>query len=363
MTAAETIRFGILGAGRVARDFAAGLKVVDGAELAGVASRSRATAVAFVAAFPGVRVHAEYAELVADSSIDVIYVATPHHLHAAHATMCLAAGKPVLCEKPFTVDAAEARAVVELARQRRLFCMEAMWMRCFPLIRRAGEIVAAGEIGEPRMLHADFGFPTAAGPESRFFDPLQGGGAVLDRGVYSVSLATMLFGRPQTIVAAAGTTESGVDEHAGIVLGFDGGRLAVLSASLTSLTTNTATITGTHGSVTIEPPFYCPERLTIARYHAAGPRSTPSRRDEVVALAKRSRAGRRALRLAKPFLGGRRTRINVPIDGNGYGYEAAEVVRCLRAGEVESPLMPLDESVMIMEVLDTARRQFEGTPR
>jgi dihydrodiol dehydrogenase / D-xylose 1-dehydrogenase (NADP) len=349
------VRFGFLGGGRVAQDFATGLSVVEGAMLSAVASRSAATANAFAARFPEVRVLAGYDAVLADPEVDVVYVATPHHLHAAQSIAALEAGKAVLCEKPFTMDAAEAHRVVEVARRTGGFCMEAMWMRFFPVIRRAKEIVANGTIGEARLLHADFGVPTAAGSDSRFYDPAQGGGALLDRGVYAVSLATLLFGRPTDVLALEGPTATGVDEHVGIVMRFEGGRLAILSASLTSLTHNTALVCGTHGSVAIAAPFFCPERLALRHYRAAEVESAPTRRDELVALAKRTRPGRAALRTLKPLLAGRPTRFRAPMRGNGYGYEADEVVRCLRSGELESPLMTLDDSVTVMEALDAAR--------
>jgi predicted dehydrogenase len=360
MSTDRPVRFGILGAGRVARDFARGLADTPGATLAAVASRSRDKAEQLAHTSPGAVVHPSPTSLVEDPSIDVVYVATPHHLHEEHCLLSLGAGRAVLCEKPFTVDAAGARRVVAAARDRHLFCMEAMWMRFLPAIDRARELIATGAIGRPRLLHADFGVPIAGDPRSRFFDPLQGGGALLDRGVYTVSLAMLLFGRPAHVAASAGRAETGVDEHTGIVLRFGSGELAVLSSSLTSLTGNAAVVTGTHGSLTIEAPFMCSRSLTIRRYRPFELDSPPSRRDEVVARVRRSAGGRAAQRIAAPLFKQRPERVAVPFSGNGYGYEAAEVVRCLRAGELESPKMHLDDTVAIMEVLDTIRAVSSG---
>ena len=231
-------------------------------------------------------------------------------------------------------------------------------MRFMPIVQRAKELLESGAIGEPRLLHADFGVATTVDPTSRFFDPAAGGGALLDRGVYGISLATLLFGRPVDVVGLSGMTSTGVDEHAGMILEFDRGSLAVLSCSLTSYTSNTATISGTHGKLSIEAPFYRPARLFLERYepsdaaHGARPAGTAKLLD----TARRTSAGRRALTTARPIMRRlRRTSIRIPIEGNGYGYEAAEVVRCIRSGLTESPVMPLDASAGIMEVLDVLR--------
>jgi predicted dehydrogenase len=354
------VRFGVIGAGRVARDFAVGLRFVPDASLVAVASRTRAVAERFAADFAGTRLLPTVDALVEDESIDVVYVATPHHLHAEQTTLSLQAGKAVLCEKPFTIDATEAREVVAAARRHQRFCMEAMWTRFIPIIQRAKEIVDGGGIGQPRMLHADFGVPTTAAADSRFYDPAQGGGALLDRGVYGVSLAVMLFGRPVGVAAVSGISATGVDEHTGILLRFEGDSLAVLSCSLSSLTSGAAWVSGSEGSLTVHAPFYCPERLTVRRYQTTPPAEAApqSRRDAVVAMAKGNVLGRAALRLARPVVSRtRRSEVHTAVEGNGYGYEVAEVVRCLRSGALESERMPLDESVTIMEVLDTVRAE------
>jgi len=361
MTDVDTLRMGLLGAGHVARSIAEAARSVDGIEVVAAASRTAATAASFGQDFSGVSTHDRYEAVIDDPTIDVVYIATPHPLHAEQAIASMRAGKDVLCEKPFAVDADEARAIVEVARAERRFCMEAMWMRCFPVIRRVRELVDDGAIGEPRLLLADFGVPTGGGPTSRFFDPALGGGALLDRGVYAVSLATLLFGRPDAVIAETAMTPSGVDEHDGIVLRFPGGALAVLAASLTALTKNEAVVTGTHGRLTIGAPFFCPDRFDLRQAAAVEP-GDPSRRDRLVAAARRNGVGRVALRLAKPLVGDRAKRTLLRVDGNGYGYELEEVVRCLRAGELESPLVPLDDSIAVMEILDTIRAAWSASP-
>jgi len=355
---APPVRFGILGAGEVARGFAAGLRTVPDARLVSVASRTPSTAQSFQRDFPGVSVAPSYAALLEDPDVDVVYIATPHHLHAAQTIAALEAGKHALCEKPFTLDASEARAVVDVARRTGRFCMEAMWMRFMPVVLRARELVDGGAIGDPRLLHADFGVATAVDPSSRFYDPALGGGALLDRGVYGVSLATMLFGQPIDVVGLSGLSATGVDEHTGIVLEFEHARLAVVSCSLSSYTSNTASISGTHGKLTIEAPFFCPARLHIERYSPSepGPAAPASGSASRLDAVRRTSVGRFAIGMARPIVRrSRRKSVRIPLDGNGYGYEAAEVVRCLTDGLRESPLMPLDASVAIMEILDRVR--------
>jgi predicted dehydrogenase len=351
------VRFGILGAGLVARGFADGLRAVPGGSLSSVWSRTTTTAAGFVELFPGTRVATSAEELVSDPRVDVVYVATPHHRHAEDSLLALRNGKAVLCEKPFATSSAEAREVVDEARNRNVFCMEGMWMRFIPIVRNARRLVEEGAIGEPRMLAADFGFAMPYDAASRFFDPDQGGGALLDRGVYGVSLAHMMFGTPDEVTGLIGAAATGVDEHIGAVLTFTDGRLAVITASLTSTTPTEAWIAGTRGRIDIAAPFYCPERLTLTRYEAvaAAPSTAPTGvRDQVLARAKRSSTGRRAIRLIKPIVR-RAMVVRRPVRANGYEYEAEEVVRCVRAGLGESPGMPLDESIAIMETLERLR--------
>jgi len=335
---------------------------VPEARLIAVASRTLATARSFCAEFPDVYVAEDYEALVADPAIDVIYVATPHHLHAQQTILALEAGKHALCEKPFTLNADEARAVAETARRTGRFCMEAMWMRFMPVVLRAKQLIEAGEIGDPRLLHADFGVATAMSPDSRFYDPAAGGGALLDRGVYAVSLSTMLFGRPERVMALSTMASTGVDEQTGVVLEFGEGRLAVLSCSLSSYTSNTASISGTHGKITLEAPFFCPARLDLERYEPSAPaESGDAPSGNIIEAFSRTEVGRLARRTARPMVRRlRRSVVRIRLDGNGYGYEAAEVVRCLRAGLSESPLMPLEESTMIMETLDRIRSTGRG---
>lgn len=350
------MRWGILGTGVVAREFTADLRHVAGARAVAVASRDPQRARAFARDLGLPRAHAGAEALADDAQVDVVYVATPPALHAEHARLCLEAGKPVLCEKPFGVSAAQARAVIELARERGLFCMEAMWMRFVPAVREALARVAAGAIGELRMLSAEFGVPAPASDATRF-DPALGGGALLDRGVYPLSLAFALLGPPVEVQSVATSTASGVDEHAAILLRYAGGQVAHLAASLTAYTSNQAVLSGTRGRLTLHEPLCRPDRITLSAARVAASAAASG----AGGLGQRLRAGLShsplgaALRSRLPVGASRSQTIRVPCVGHGYHYEAQEVGRCLRGALVESPLMPLDETLAILTTLDAIR--------
>ena len=312
-------RWGILGTGSIARQFVRGLNSVPEAEVLAVGSRSEASAAKFADKWNIPRRHASYRALASDPDVDVVYIATPHPFHAENATLCLEAGKAVLCEKPFCVNAAEAERVIGLAREKGLFLMEGMWTRFFPLMEEVRRLVSEGSLGEVRMLNVDFGFRADPDPASRLFAPGLGGGALLDVGVYCVSFASMVLGRPSGSVGISHLGETGVDEQASVVLEHEGGRLANLSIGIRTTTPQEATIMGAEAYVRIHAPWWRPESMTISR---------SGTEDE---------------------------QIEAPISGNGFGYEAAEVMRCLEAGKTESEIMPLDETVSVMGTLDSIR--------
>ena len=313
---AQTIRWGILGLGNIAHTFATALQSVPDAELVAVGSRAQEKADAFAEEFGAPRRHASYEALADDADVDIVYVATPHPQHKACSMLCLEAGKAVLCEKPLTVNAAEAEELVVCARGRGLFLMEAMWTRFFPLMARVRELLAAGAIGEVRMLQADFGFRSGWNPEGRLLNRELGGGALLDVGVYVVALAYMVFGEsPVDVQAAAHIGETGVDEQTGMLLHYDGGELALLSCAIRTGTRHEARIIGTEGSIYI-PTFW---RATSATLDVRGESSVT---------------------VTEP---------------SGYHYEAAEVMACLHADQRESALIPLEESISIAETLDRVR--------
>ena len=320
-----TTRWGILGTGGIASAFAGDLPLASGAVLAAVGSRRLDTASEFAAKFGFARAHGSWAELAADPEVDVVYVATPHAFHYDAVMACLAGGKAVLCEKPMTLDLASSARLVLEARTRGLFLMEAMWMRCNPAIRSVVAVLAEGLIGEVRAVHADFGLQGPFPATHRLRDPALGGGALLDLGVYPINLAHLVLGAPATVQSWAHLTPEGVDENTGILFGYASGAVAALTCSINGLSRNAASITGTLGRIDLPPSFYMAQSYTLTR------------------------------------AGGDPEVVEFPFEGRGYQFEAAEVMRCLAAGEVESPLMPQETTLEIMNLMDTVRAQVGVT--
>ncbi|CDG80953.1 Gfo/Idh/MocA family protein [Janthinobacterium agaricidamnosum] len=318
----NVIRWGILGTGKIAHALAQALADVPDARLVAVASRSSAGAERFGAEFGVARRHASYQALADDPEVDVIYIATPHTLHAENTLMCLNAGKHVLCEKAFTMNRREAQQVVALARQKNLFLMEAMWSRFLPGALEARRIIASGEIGAVRQLQADLGFVSTFGPQHRLLNPGLGGGALLDIGIYPLSMAAYFLGPVVQVQALGELGDTGVDEHAVFSLRHASGALSSCACTIRAQTPSELTITGTLGRIRIHNRFYQAQSLSV----------------DIPGIATRS--------IATPYI------------GNGYAHEVIETMRCIRAGLIESPLMPHAESVELMGVLDTMRGQI-----
>ncbi|MFY1634475.1 Gfo/Idh/MocA family protein [Solwaraspora sp. WMMB335] len=316
-------RWGILATGAIAARFVEDLQLLPDAQVLAVGSRSPHSAKTFAERYGVPRAYGSWEELAADGDVDVVYVATPHSAHHAATMTCLTAGRAVLCEKPFTLDLATSTELVETARARDVFLMEAMWMRCNPTVRRVRELIDDGAIGEVVAVHADFGLSGPFAPQSRLRDRALGGGALLDLGVYPVSLAHLLLGRPDSIQSWAKLTPEGVDQNTGLLFGYDSGAVAALTCGIVGATPVRATINGSAGRIDLPDPFFCPSDFSIRR--AGGQPQT--------------------VRVVEPA-------------GNGYQYEAAEVQRCLDAGLRESPLVPHAVTLEVMELLDTVRGQI-----
>jgi predicted dehydrogenase len=316
------IRWGILGAGGIAATVSADIAGTPGNELAAVAARDGDRAAAFAARHGVARSHGSYAELVADPEVDVVYVATTHAQHRDNALQALRAGKPVLVEKAFTLNAAQAREVVAEARRQQLFCMEAMWMRVHPLIRRTVELLEQGAIGDVVGVRADLSKHFPYDPAGRLYDLAVGGGALLDLGVYPVTFAWMMLGRPEAQAVTGALAPTGADLTAALQWSYPDGRVAQIYCSAAGYSPYAGLITGTDGWLRLDTRVHHPSTITV--HNSAG--------EQVI---------------DEP-----------PSAGNGYRYQVAEVARCLRAGLLESPFVPLDETVGILELLDDARRQL-----
>ena len=322
MKSKDTIRWGILGTGLIARVFSKALRLLPDANLLAVGSRSQESADEFAELRNIPRRYASYAELVNDPDIDVVYIATPHPFHFENAKSCLEAGKAVLCEKPFTVNAAEAGELVGIARANNLFLMEAMWVRFLPLLRDIKQQITEGRIGDLRMISSNYGHRFDWMPEHRVLNPDLAGGALLDVGVYPLYFSYFFFGEtPQEILSTAKIGETGVDEENAMILRFSEGRLALLSSAVRTTTSLQSFIYGTEGYFQIYGPWWKLDRAHLVQ-------------------------------------GKNEEEIRRPVAGNGYQYEAQEVMDCLRAGKTESPVMPLDELLQNMKSMDAMRREW-----
>ncbi len=316
------LRWGVLSTGHIAHKFALGVGATESSEIQAVGSRNQDKADAFGDEFDIPRRYGSYEALVADANIDAIYVATPHPMHAENTILCLRGGKAVLCEKPFAVNAALAGQMIDTARQKSLFLMEAMWSRFLPPIRKAKELVDAGEIGELRMITADFGFRGKWDPASRLLNPNLAGGGLLDVGIYPISLSSMFFGKARSVASQAHIGETGVDEQAGIVVKYDAGCISVITTGIRTQTPMEAWLLGTEGRIHLHGPWWRGNPLTL-------------------------------------MVNGKETEtIAPPMEGNGYNYEIDEVARCIAAGRTESDIMPLDETLSIVTLLDEIRAQW-----
>jgi predicted dehydrogenase len=317
-----TTRWGIAGLGRIADLVAGDFAHVPDAELVAVASRSAPRAEEFGRRHGASRWYGSYGELIADPEVDVVYIATLHPQHHAIALAAIRAGKAVLVEKSFTATLAGAEELVAEARASGVFAMEAMWTRFQPAVVRARELIAEGAIGSLVSVQADLGLAREFDPADRLFAPELGGGSLRDLGVYVVSFGQMLLGTPQGVSVVGGYVPSGVEGTTTLLLGWEDGRSAALTTSLSSPMPGNARIFGTEGWLELPPRFHHPTRLVLHREGAEPEEETH------------------------------------PPSGGGYSHELIEVTSCVRAGETESRVMPLDDTLDVMAVLEQAALQL-----
>lgn len=322
MAASKTYRWGIVGAGGMAQALAADLVYAPGCEVGGVFSRTPEAAQALARRFGG-RAYASLDALLADASIDLIYIASPNPLHYPQARAALQAGKPVLCEKPFTLNAIQLQDLIGLAGRQGLFLMEAMWTRWLPLQVRLRQLLAEGAVGQPMQLQAGFHSRPPAAADNRFYSPRLGGGALLDLGVYPLSLASQIFGKPAEVISSVQLAATGVDEYFAAEFRYLSGASAQLSAGFDGVRRQDIVLLGSQGElqITLDQGGWKQRQLSLSR-------------------------------------NGRREIIDLPYLGNGYSYQAAEVLRCLEAGLTESETMPLAESLAILQTMDGLRAKW-----
>lgn len=314
----EQLRWGVLGPGNIAHSVARDFGLVEGGVLAAVGSRSLERATAFAEEFAVPKAYGSYREVIDDPDIDALYIATPHPQHLDLGLAGIAAGKHLLIEKAFTATVAGAEELIAAARAGGVFCMEAMWTRFQPLWGEVRQLLAEGVIGELRQVRAELGVALDYDPSHRLFDPARGGGAILDVGIYPISLAHWLLGTPDQITVSGALTPTGVDGEAGLLFSYEDGRAALLQASVNYPLPGGALLVGTEGSIEIAPRFHHPDSCLV-----------------------RNRAGDIVEHASSPT-------------GVGYVHEFDEVHRCVAAGLSESPVMSLDDSLAVQRSLNHA---------
>jgi predicted dehydrogenase len=306
----------------MARDFAKALGEVPDACIVAVASRSRNKADQFGDRFDIPGRYSDCEQMVSDPNVDVVYIATPHSHHRDHAILSLEANKAVLCEKPFTINAEQASDVISLARAKNLFLMEAMWTRYVPAVLKLKELLSANAIGDVQIMLAGGAYMPEPEADHYLFNAALGGGILLDAGVYLVSMASLVFGDPDKVLATGAIGNYGVDEHDAIVLSHEKGQIANLYVSHRASSSPDMTLLGSKGKIYLHPPVFCPSGLTL---------SIDSQPDQFFDFSE---------------------------SGNGYRFQAMEVNRCLKNGLKQSESMPLDETLSIMRTMDIIRQQI-----
>jgi predicted dehydrogenase len=357
----DIIRWGFVGTNSVAASMALAISRTDGHRLVSVTSGQRQNAEKFAAMF-GARVASNVEELAGDAEVTCVYVASPTSSHEEHALTVLAAGKSVLLEKPFTVDAASAERVVQKARESGLLCMEAAWTRFLPLVMSIRQLVADGAIGTVRQLNASFCRADSRDPTRNMFRPDRGGGALLQRGFYGITLARHLLGPVEDVKSVARIGPTGVDEDCVLTMVHQSGALSVTRASMVSSAPHEPImLQGETGSIRIDPPLFRPSGARIFKTsvmtgaHAGG--LTGSIREKPLAHLLRQRL-EPLLRRIRP--GG--SDLARPYIGNGYDHQILAFGEALRAGLTECPIMPLDETLQVMRIFDAARKEWGTVP-
>jgi predicted dehydrogenase len=349
----SVIRWGLLGAGTMAELFVEAVLSLAGAKVQAVAARTQESANKFAAHYRIPLALPEYDRLLAEPSVDVIYISTPNEYHREHCLKAIGAGKAVLCEKPFALNAAEAREVIESARARGVFCMEAMWMRFAPAVREAMTLAKQGKLGTLQLFSGQLGFPYVVDENNRLFRQ-PGGGALLDLGVYPLSLAQALLGSPVKVASSAQLTAGGVDEQFAAILDYKEGTQAFIAASLKAKLSNAAAIHGQNAVLQLDQPLYFPERYQLL---PTAPHSTGQKQGYRKASKLRYNPAVRALADLRSQRKVHRVSKRVP--HSGYAFEAAEVQRCLQAGLHESPEMTWNDTLAVLESMDAIRAGWE----
>ncbi len=319
----QEIKWGIMGCGGIAHMFADSLNALDDGVLLAGASRTPGRARSFAKKHGMERVYTDYESLATDPEVNAVYIATTHNFHFENARLCLENGKHVLCEKPFTVNAAQTKELIALACEKNLFMMEAVWTRFLPAIGKLRELLAEGAIGEVLTVKADFSITGEFSADHRLRNKALAGGALLDLGIYPITFAAIVFGeQPVRIQSSAVIGETGVDDRSFFLFDYEGGRRAQLSSSFTHNAPSEGIVCGTKGYIRV-PVFHAAQELHIHR------------------------AGRDPEILKRPYG-----------DNENFTFEITEAMECIAAGKIESDMLPLSETLAVMQTMDTLRAQW-----
>ena len=314
-----SVGWGIVGPGGISKKFARDLRIANGGHLQAVAGRNLDRAKAFATEFSAEFAFDDLLSLATEPSVDIVYIATPHNAHFEAAKLLLQHGKPVLIEKPLAINAAQAQELIAIARAKRVFLMEAMWTRFLPVYRHLEKWLADGRIGNCRLVASNFCVRIEPPPSSRLLNPNLAGGGLLDLGVYNLAMTRLILGgKPDKIQAIANFSPAGVDEMLSVTLGYPQNALAQFSCGFGSHGDNSLTVCGEEGRISIPARFTAAQEATLT-------------------------VGSHVETVCEPFR------------GEGFEYEIEEAMRCLQTNEIESPLMPLDDTLATVETMDAIR--------
>jgi len=310
----KTYNWGIIGAGKIAVKFIEGVRNTGNGKVYAIASRTKQKAEEFAKEHTIAVAYGSYEELVNDPNIDIVYIATPNNMHYENTMLCLQAKKAVLCEKPFALNSAQLEEMTALAKKQHVFLMEALWTRFLPTIEKVQTLINEGAIGEPKIIQADFGFKAHYDANSRLFNKSLGGGSLFDIGIYPIFLSLWLFGKPISIKEETISAETGTDLTTGIIMKHSEDRMSMLISTFAVNLDTEARIIGTEGKITLHRMFHMPTKLSLTK-------------------------------------NGITKTVHVKSAGNGYNYEAQEVMSCLDLNKTESEKLPLSFSLELMDIL------------
>ena len=317
----KNYRWGILGAGRIAEKFCTALNFVEGSEVYAVASRDKNNAEAYAAKFNAAKFYTNYEDLMKDENVDIIYIATPHAFHYTQTMACIRHNKAVLCEKPMSLTYLQTTEMINAAKEKNVFLMEAMWTACMPFIKKIKSLIEEDMIGKPQYVAADFGFATPVDLEGRLYNKSLGGGSMMDIGIYPLYLATMIFGNPSSIKTVSKLTAAQVDEYMNVVLQYADGETAHLLCSISFNTAIEAEIIGTKGKIKIHNPWF------------------------------------KATNFSVHLNDGTVHNFSMPHLCNGFEHEILEVMHCLDNGLLQSEKMPHQLTLCISKIMEEVLQQ------